>query len=818
MALRTRWVPVILVAAAIFLIALNAWSQSSETPPVEATPETALGPIPVGDLPIKGAETTSLITDTRHRLRADSSLLAIRGLIPSGEQRIAALDARTKGVLPASPTLRQLRNLRSDWQRLREQFKQWRGPIGNRIAEIGKEIDNLVRLMETWQITAGRAAKERLPGEVIADINRTLSDLEDTGNMLYGHRNDLLMLEYEVTDLVARCEIGMFATSTEAERLRAKLLVTDAAPLWSRDAVSEADAQFGLKVRSIVGDYYQSLAYYVNAELPRVVGHIVFYVVALLCIALLGRYARARSDHDEAMAGSVIVLGHPAAAAIVVSVLASLLFHPKRPESFVLVRNLLLLIPLLAIIPHLLPRRFKPAVHALAVIYVADFVFVLLPQHSFTGRILKLGIRLAIIVTAFWLLRSMFGPSRRAAGGRRHRLAALVLAVTICIIAVSTVADLGGNVGLADVLFEGTIESIYLGLLTWLAVVVLSALVIVMLKTGVASRTNLVRRYGESLRLGILRAIKTAGFFIWLLVALDSFKALEPTYEAVKEALASTLKVGSLEIATGDIVLFLVIVWLSLLISRIIGAVLREEVYPRVGLPRGIPMAVSKLTQFVIVLVGFFVAMGAAGIDLSRFTLLAGALGVGIGFGLQNVVNNLVSGVFIVLERPVKVGDKVRIGQNEGEIKRVGLRATVIRTWEGAEVMVPNSHLILDEVTNWTLSDQQRRIEIRVGVAYGSDTDKVSEVLLTAAKDHKDVLEHPEPYVLFKNFGDSSLNFSLRAWIGHFGDFLRVRSELHAAVNKALAEAGITIPFPQRDIHLPPGGERPRPSSRDKED
>lgn len=818
MALRTRWIPVIVVAAAMLITAPDAGSQSSETPPAEATPETALSPIPVGDLPIRGAETTRLITDTRRRLQADSSLLAIGDLIPSGEQSIAVLDARTKEVLPASPTIRQLRNLKIDWQRLGDQFKQWRRPIGNRIAEIGDEIDNLIGLIETWQITAGRAAQERLPGEVIAEINRTLSDLEDTGNMLYSHRNDLLMLEYEITHLVARCEINMFVASTEAERMRAKLLITDAAPLWSRDAVSEADAQFGLKVRSIVGDYYQSLAYYVNAELPRVVGHIAFYVVALLCTALLGRYARARADDDDAMAGSVIVLGHPAAAAIVVSVLVSWLFHPQRPESFVLVRNLLLLIPLLAIIPHLLPRRFKPAVYALAVIYFADFVFVLLPQHSFTGRILKLGIRLAIIVTAFWLLRSMFSPSHGAAEGRRHRLAGLVLAMAICIIAVSTLADLGGNVGLADLLFEGTIESIYLGLLTWLAVVVLCALVIVILSTGVASRANLVRRYGEALRIGVLRAIKIAGFFLWLVVTLDGFKALEPTYEAISEALASTLRVGSLEIATGDIVLFLVIIWLSFLISRILGAVLREEVYPRAGLPRGIPMAVSKLTQFAIVLVGFFVAMGAAGIDLSRFTLLAGALGVGIGFGLQNVVNNLVSGVFIVLERPIKVGDKVRIGQNEGEIKRVGLRATVIRTWDGAEVMVPNSQIILDEVTNWTLSDQQRRIEIKVGVAYGSDTDKVSEVLLKAARDHKDVLEHPEPYVLFKDFGDSSLNFSLRAWIGRFRDFLRVRSELHAAVNKALAEAGITIPFPQRDIHLPAGGERPRPSSRDKEE
>lgn len=818
MALRTRWIPVTLVGVAVLLIAPEARSQSSETPPAEATVETAIGPIPVGDLTIKAAETTRLITDTRHRLHADSSLLAIRDKIPSGEQHIAVLDARTKGILSASPTVRQLRNLRSDWQGLGEQFKQWRRPIRNRVTEIGNEIDNMARLKESWQMTAGRASKERLPAEVIAEIDRTLSDLENTVNRLYVQRNHLLMLEYEVADLVARCEMGLHATSSEVERLRNRLLITDAAPLWSKDAVSEADAHIGLKVRSAVVDYSQSLARYVGKQVPRVVGHIASYFVALLLIVVLGRYATGRTEHDGAMAEAAIVLSRPAAAAVVVAILMTPLFHPQRPEALVLLRNLLLIIPLLAIVPRILPKHFKSAVYALAVIYIADFVFVLLPQHSFTGRVLKLGIRLAIIVTAFWLLRRMFSPSRGAAEGRRHRLAALVLAVAICIIAVSTLADLVGNVALADLLLDGTVESLYLGLLTWLAVEVLRALVIVELRTSVISRTNLVRSHGEALQRGILRAIKIGGFFIWLLVTLDGFKVLEPAYEGIKRALASTLKVGSLEIATGDIVLFFVIVWFSFLISRIVSAVLREEVYPRVRLPRGVPMAISKLTQFVILLVGFFFALGAAGIDFNRFTLLAGALGVGIGFGLQNVVSNLVSGIIILLERPVQIGDKVRIGQNEGEIRRIGLRATVVRTWDGAEVMIPNSRLVLDEVTNWTLSDQQRRIEIKVGVAYGSDTDKVSEVLLKAARDHKDVLDHPEPFVLFKDFGDSSLNFSLRAWIGYFGDFLRVRSELYAAVNKALAEAGITVPFPQRDIHLPAGGERPRPSSSGKGD
>jgi small-conductance mechanosensitive channel len=388
----------------------------------------------------------------------------------------------------------------------------------------------------------------------------------------------------------------------------------------------------------------------------------------------------------------------------------------------------------------------------------------------------------------------------------------------IITVALSVVAGLVGNVGLADLLLDGTIESAYLGLLTWLAVMVLRAVTTVILDTGARPMIRLARKHREGLRRRIFRALTVAGFIIWVVVTLDSFKILEPAYSGIRAALASTLRLGSFEIATGGIVLFLFTIWLSFLISRIVGAVLKESVYPRVRLPRGAPMAISKLTHFAILVIGFSVALAAAGLDLNRFTLLAGALGVGLGFGLQNIVSNLVSGIMVLLERPVQIGDKVRIGTNEGEIRNIGLRASVIRTWEGAEVIIPNSRLVLDEVTNWTMSDQQRRIEIQVGIAYGSDTDKASDLLLALARDHEDVLEQPEPYVIFSSFEDSSLKFSLRAWIGRFGDYLRVRSELTAAVNKALAEAGITIPFPQQDVHLRSGDAGSAEGSTERSD
>jgi small-conductance mechanosensitive channel len=203
----------------------------------------------------------------------------------------------------------------------------------------------------------------------------------------------------------------------------------------------------------------------------------------------------------------------------------------------------------------------------------------------------------------------------------------------------------------------------------------------------------------------------------------------------------------------------------------------------------------------VILLVGFLLALAAAGMDLSRVTILASALGVGVGFGLQGIVNNFVSGLVLVFERPIQAGDIVQMGSLWGRVQTIGFRASIIRTFDGADIVVPNAELISQQVVNWSRSDQLRRMDVSVGVAYGTDPHLVTRTLLQVAENHGEILKRPQPEALFESFGDSSLNFTLRCWT-HIEGFLRVRSEIIMAVNDAFQQAGIVIPFPQRDLRL----------------
>ena len=179
----------------------------------------------------------------------------------------------------------------------------------------------------------------------------------------------------------------------------------------------------------------------------------------------------------------------------------------------------------------------------------------------------------------------------------------------------------------------------------------------------------------------------------------------------------------------GDLIAFVLTVWASFLISRFVRFLLEEDVYPRVHLKRGLPYAISNTVHYLIVFIGFLVAVAALGFDMTKVTILVGAFSVGVGFGLQNIFNNFISGLILLFERPISIGDIIQIGDASGVVERIGIRASIIRKTNGSEVIVPNGQLISDRLTNWTLSNRQHGVELPVAVAQGNDPNRVREIL-----------------------------------------------------------------------------------------
>ena len=261
------------------------------------------------------------------------------------------------------------------------------------------------------------------------------------------------------------------------------------------------------------------------------------------------------------------------------------------------------------------------------------------------------------------------------------------------------------------------------------------------------------------------------------------------------EQVARALTIRGLVLATLTLVL-------TYVAATNIGAVLDIVVLQRLELQRDITYGIKTVLRYAIAVVGLVFASNILGVSWGKAQWLVAALGVGLGFGLQEIVANFVSGLIVLGERPIRVGDVVTVGDVTGTVTSIRARATVVTDFENKEIMIPNKAFITERVVNWTLSDQTTRLLIPVGVAYGTDVEQAQRVMLAAVESIADVLREPAPSAFFVGFGDSALDFEIRAFVDAFEKRLRVRHEIHVAVARALADAGIEIPFPQRDLHI----------------
>ena len=282
-------------------------------------------------------------------------------------------------------------------------------------------------------------------------------------------------------------------------------------------------------------------------------------------------------------------------------------------------------------------------------------------------------------------------------------------------------------------------------------------------------------------------------------------------YRDMTEAIVAAAKgfrVGNITFSPVAIATALAVFFAGMAVTRMIQRKLLDGVLPETRLDVGLQYSLTTGIGYFGFIIAVALAVAVAGFDLTNIALIAGALSVGIGFGLQNIVNNFVSGLILLVERPISVGDWVVIGAREGRVKRISFRATEIETWQRASVIIPNAEILSTAVMNWTLNDRTGRIEIPVAVAYGSDTGKVRDVLLACAREHPRILADPAPAVLFRAFGDSSLNFELRCFTDNVMERVVTISDLLFAIDGRFREAKIEIPFPQRVVHFagtPPG-------------
>ncbi|PHS28622.1 MAG: hypothetical protein COA84_00045 [Robiginitomaculum sp.] len=270
---------------------------------------------------------------------------------------------------------------------------------------------------------------------------------------------------------------------------------------------------------------------------------------------------------------------------------------------------------------------------------------------------------------------------------------------------------------------------------------------------------------------------------------------------AVYEAFVG-VKVGSFTFSFSKVLNALIVFFAVLGLTRLLQYLLEKQLFPHTRLEPGDQVSLNALLGYFGVFIALLSAIASTGTDMTKLAVIVGAISVGIGFGLQSIANNFFSGMILLFERPIKVGDWVVVNSGEGIVKRISVRSTEIQTFDHASIIVPNSELVSSTVTNWTHKDRSGRVIVPISVAYGEDPERVREILIKCANDMPKVHKYPEPYVYFKGFGDSSVDFELRVYIGNIMNALMTRNDLRFNIFKVFREEDIEIPFPQRDVHL----------------
>ncbi len=785
-------------------------SQESEADSSSEQPE-APPPVSLADIPV---ERRAFVARQR---QIERGLAAAAGTIAAFETELEALGERITRLLGpsgrplAERSVNELLDLEAALRGDLADSERLVAELDGEVRQLEGILDELDTLASRWQKLEAVAVERGAPEAIVESARSTAAEVDELASRTRGRRNELL----EQLESMTRVDTTLDTLQAETGRRRqeAQTQIVDARtqPIWQLSLVPSA--------------YWEALGSRVRRDLASVIDYVSRYryrlLIALLlllagCAWLWPRLRQAAPPADDHRGPSARrPLRHPLAASALLVLMGLGTLATGAPRPFYDLLSLFSVVPAAILVAATFGRRARPLIVAVAVARILSSLDRYVAISPLLDRSVLLVQSLGLASVLVWQLRQS-GWEDTLPNPRVRRLARASAWLAVLLLAVTVLGVIFGLVSLARYLGDAVISILGATLVLLALTYLLYGVGQLLLGVWPLRGLRVVRRHRERVERFWRRLLVVGGSFLWTLATLSAFGVLDRVPAALDRTMALSVTLGSLTITLGNVVTFVLVVALALLLARLVTFLLDEQFLPALPLERGLPWAISTAVRYAILLAGFALAAMAAGLDLTHATILVGAFSVGLGFGLQNVVNNFFSGLILMFERPIKIGDMVEIGSLAGHVTEIGIRSSTVKTFQGAEVIVPNAELISKEVVNWTLSNRFRRVEIPVGVAYGSDVEQVMALLLETVQGHEQVTPEPAPQVLFTGFGDSSLDFELRCWVTDVDHTLIVSTDLRVAVERTLREHDVEIPFPQRDVHVIAEGEEAESEERAK--
>ncbi len=688
------------------------------------------------------------------------------------------------------------------WSDFNLKLKGWQTKINSRIVKNRSYIAELDEIDKRWLLTLNDQNVINGSDLLKSRIQAVINEAGKYKAKFLDKENELISLENEIARESSFCTNIVEGVVQRQVSLRDSLFNATSPAFWNISLNKEQDLPIVDNLKNFFFQTTKTVRIYLSTENKSLILGLLLFCVLLVFSIKLSFSKLHVYDADEIQNKGIqnILFNHPVLAIFALFLITYRLFFPYHPLIIGKMSVLFLLVVSRYFIPHFNNRQVKRFFGGMIFLLALNYLQVMFwyfgnisRYYVLTEQVIGLLISAYYLTPGFWKQTPKTFKLMRAAG---------ILAILVFIFfLISLIANLFGYFDLAILMLKAGIHIpaytiiIYGIYKIWIALTNAGVLI------GKATKQTYITHYWEKIEKRIVQIVTVSLVLFWIYSIVGLFEFNLQTNLWVSDFLVKRWTIGTLQITISAILSLIIILLITFFLTGIIKFIIDDEFIKRSKLPRGVANAISVSIRYIIVLTGLTFALSAAGIDLGKFSLLAGALGVGIGFGLQNVVNNFISGLILVYERPLQVGDTIEIENLLGQVKQIGLRSSHVMTFEGAEVVVPNGNLISNQLINWTLSDNRRRIEVKVGAAYGSDPNIILKILEEVANENPAILTDPAPMALFDGFGDSSLNFRLLYWVP-FEMGIQTKSDVSIAIYNKFKANNIEIPFPQLDLHL----------------
>lgn len=783
-----------------------------------ASPVVSSTAIPVSDVIAQIENASSTLKEIAASASANQTAETVERELPALTEEINAKLDETARIVEERASLEKLRAFESEWRTLTRNLIVWQNDLTERARKLEGDLRRLGELGERWQKTFATLQTVETPPEVAARVEEIVQTIAQTRRQIEIQQTRVVSLQNRVAEQQKRVDEANNSIRQTRDALVGQLFVQDSPPIWSRELWAQAGQEdfFQAAGRS-VATQMTALNEFAGRNAGRIFIHVLIFALFVTALVALRRRAQPWVETESNLRRAAVIFYLPVSTALVLAIFFSSWIYPQTPQILRAFLGAIALVPAVVILRRLVERPVYPVLYLLVIFYFADQLRTIFDSLPLFTRLLFLSEMLGGFFFFLWLRRA--GALRNVSQKTRHKLIfrtfQIAALLALPVFAVAFLADVLGYVSLARLVGNAILRSAYAALVFYAVVQIVDGLIVFALRFRPLNLLKMVRDYRPLIQRRLRKYLRWLAIGLWALIALELLTLREFVLQSVKAFLTAELSWGSLNISLGNVLLFALTVWAAFALARFVRFALEEDVYPRIELERGLPYAISTVLNYTILLIGFFLAVAAAGFDLTRFTILVGAFGVGIGFGLQNIINNFVSGLILLFERPVKVGDVIQIADATGTVQSIGIRASIVRVWDNSEIIVPNSKLIADSVTNWTFSSRQRGIEIPISAARAAEPQRVLELLREIAAAHPLVADAPAPQTLFDETTADALKFRLRAWTNDFSQALKIRSDLVAAINEKFAENNILISSPAPPPILPPPPLPPELPPRD---